>query len=184
MGDTSSGKSSLLSALAQLQLPSNDKITTRCPLRLRMEKSDIKRAEVGIKWDAASSYKDEAAWPLCRLDSWEDVSAKISAAQDLILERGQVEVAFDVVEVNVYGPECTDLTLIDLPGIVRTVAKNETKRLIEDIKDLLPAQRALCHLGRAARQSGLSQLADHGRRARRGPRDKTHHPRHHQAGHD
>eukprot|EP01032_Pedospumella_encystans_P016705 gene16705-19051_t len=137
MGDTSSGKSSLLSALAQLQLPSNDQITTRCPLRLRMEKSEKKHAQVGIKWDAASAYKDETAWPVVKLDSWDDVATKISQAQALILLRGQVEVAFDVVEVNVYGPECIDLTLIDLPGIVRTVGKNETKRLIDDIKRLI-----------------------------------------------
>ena len=137
MGDTSSGKSSLLSALAQLQLPSNDQITTRCPLRLRMEKSEKKHAQVGIKWDAASTYKDETAWPVVKLDSWDDVATKISQAQALILQRGQVEVAFDVVEVNVYGPECIDLTLIDLPGIVRTVGKNETKRLIDDIKRLI-----------------------------------------------
>ncbi len=137
MGDTSSGKSSLLSALAQLQLPSNDQITTRCPLRLRMEKSARKHAQVGIKWDSASTYKDEKAWPVAKLDNWNDVAAKISEAQTLILKRGQVEVAFDVVEVNVYGPECIDLTLIDLPGIVRTVGKNETTRLIDDIKRLI-----------------------------------------------
>ena len=137
MGDTSSGKSSLLSAIAQLQLPSNDQITTRCPLRLRMQKCDKKYAQVGIKWDAASAYKDETAWPVVKLDSWDDVAATISQAQALILQRGQVEVAFDVIEVNVYGPECIDLTLIDLPGIVRTVGKNETKGLIDDIKMLI-----------------------------------------------
>eukprot|EP00854_Cymbomonas_tetramitiformis_P027348 gene27348-33689_t len=57
MGDTSSGKSSLLSALAQIQLPSNNQLTTRCPLRLRMEKSDVVRARLGIKWHSSSSYK-------------------------------------------------------------------------------------------------------------------------------
>lgn len=137
MGDTSSGKSSLLSAIAQLQLPSNDQITTRCPLRLRMEKRPEKWAEISIKWDAASAYKDETAFPKVRLENWEDVSAQIAAAQALILERSGLEVAPDVVEVNVYGPECIDLTLIDLPGIVRTVGKNETKMLIEAIESLI-----------------------------------------------
>jgi predicted GTPase len=49
MGDTSSGKSSLLSALTQIQLPSNDQITTRCPLRLRMEKSDKVKATLQLQ---------------------------------------------------------------------------------------------------------------------------------------
>jgi len=40
MGDTSSGKSSLLSAIAgYLLFPSNNELTTRCPTRLRMENS-------------------------------------------------------------------------------------------------------------------------------------------------
>jgi hypothetical protein len=38
MGDTSSGKSSLLSAIAGNNIfPSNNELTTRCPTRLRME---------------------------------------------------------------------------------------------------------------------------------------------------
>ena len=40
MGDTSSGKSSVLSAIAgYLLFPSSSVLTTRCPTRLRMENS-------------------------------------------------------------------------------------------------------------------------------------------------
>jgi len=40
MGDTSSGKSSLLSQLSgKIEFPSNDRLTTRCPTRLRMERT-------------------------------------------------------------------------------------------------------------------------------------------------
>ncbi|KAK3247799.1 hypothetical protein CYMTET_42714 [Cymbomonas tetramitiformis] len=56
MGDTSSGKSSLLSAISQIQLPSNDQLTTRCPLRLRMEKSETVKAQLEIKWHFSSKY--------------------------------------------------------------------------------------------------------------------------------
>ncbi len=36
MGDTSSGKSSVLTAISKIEFPANDKLTTRCPMRLRM----------------------------------------------------------------------------------------------------------------------------------------------------
>jgi len=36
MGDTSSGKSSLLSSLSGIQFPSSDELTTRCPARLHI----------------------------------------------------------------------------------------------------------------------------------------------------
>lgn len=42
-----------------------------------------------------------------------------------------------MIEVNVYGPECVNLTLIDLPGIMCTVGKEETARLIEETKKLI-----------------------------------------------
>lgn len=35
MGDTSSGKSSLLSNISLIELPSSNEITTRCPIQLK-----------------------------------------------------------------------------------------------------------------------------------------------------
>eukprot|EP01032_Pedospumella_encystans_P012682 gene12682-14655_t len=135
LGTVGSGKSFLLSALAQLQV--NYKINTRCPLLFCMEKSDLKRAEVSIKWNARSEYKDEAAWPKVSLDDWECAIAHVTAAQALLLKLSGCEVVSDMIEVNVYGPECVNLTLIDLPGIVGTVGKEETERLIHETKKLI-----------------------------------------------
>ncbi len=47
------------------------------------------------------------------------------------------EVARDIIQIDAYGPDCTDLTLIDLPGIVRSIGKNESKDLIDDINNLI-----------------------------------------------
>ena len=47
------------------------------------------------------------------------------------------EVARDIIKIDVNGPDCTDLTLIDLPGIVRSIGKNESKDLIDDINNLI-----------------------------------------------
>ena len=40
-------------------------------------------------------------------------------------KKSEKQVAPDIVEIEVFGPDCVDLTLIDLPGIVRTVGKDE-----------------------------------------------------------
>jgi hypothetical protein len=46
-------------------------------------------------------------------------------------------VARDVVSVKVAGPKCEDLTLIDLPGIVRSRGAGESETLAEDIQSLI-----------------------------------------------
>ena len=56
MGDTSSGKSSVLSSISKIEFPSNDKLTTRCPMRLRMERKEKYCAKVYIKWHKDSYY--------------------------------------------------------------------------------------------------------------------------------
>lgn len=55
----------------------------------------------------------------------------------MLLKLSGSEVVSDMIEVNVYGPECVNLTVIDLPGIMCTVGKEETARLIEETKKLI-----------------------------------------------
>ena len=125
MGDTSSGKSSLLSVLSKIQFPSNAEITTRCPTRLHMEKSTNGECQVsiGIKWHSSSAYAAE--FPVRKLsivgDSQDPAFMKfttdsISEAQSFIIKTSCKEIASDIIEVALQTPSCVDLTLIDLPG--------------------------------------------------------------------
>ena len=50
MGDTSSGKSSLLSNMSLIELPSNDNLTTRCPIMLKMHSQASRSAKVKVLW--------------------------------------------------------------------------------------------------------------------------------------
>jgi hypothetical protein len=43
----------------------------------------------------------------------------------------------DVIEVHVTGPDYDDLTVVDLPGIVRSVGDDESEDLITDVENLL-----------------------------------------------
>ena len=91
MGDTSSGKSSLLSAICNIQFPSNNEITTRCPARLHMEdsKDGTIRASVRIRWHHSSTHGDDSFVP--RTYEGEEglleVPKGITEAQKYILEK-------------------------------------------------------------------------------------------------
>lgn len=136
MGDTSSGKSSVLSNIAMTELPSNKDLTTRCPIELIMKRRDEKRAVVSIRWKGEEPEKkfDEV---LVNESDWATLSDHITKAQQVILDLRKKEVARDVVVVKVFGPLYIDLTLVDLPGIVRSHGINESATLSRDIDELI-----------------------------------------------
>ena len=57
MGDTSSGKSSLLSQISGIELPSSHQLTTRCPILLQMTKADEKEATVNVQWRHENEFR-------------------------------------------------------------------------------------------------------------------------------
>ena len=61
----------------------------------------------------------------------------ITLAQEKIIELSEKAVARDIIEVNVSGPDFVDLTLVDLPGIVRTLGTDDDEDLVQDIKTLI-----------------------------------------------
>eukprot|EP01041_Mallomonas_annulata_P004805 gene4805-9581_t len=139
MGDTSSGKSSLLSALSGVQLPSASDLTTRCPTRLHLEGTvdGALSASVRIKWHKSSSYGAEFETRNFQgRDAFDQIPAAITEAQEFIIRKSGTPVAFDVVEVELKKPGSFDVTLIDLPGFVRSVGKGEDLRIVNDIKEL------------------------------------------------
>jgi ABC-type histidine transport system ATPase subunit len=121
MGDTSSGKSSLLSSISVVELPSNSNLTTRCPIMLRMSKSDKKYATVAIQWKQKPALVLEADldFPVVTIGEhlWGSLTNVIEKAQQHIIKFTGKEVARDCVRVNVFAPNCHDLTLIDLPEL-------------------------------------------------------------------
>jgi hypothetical protein len=141
MGDTSSGKRSLLSSISMIELPSSDELTTRCPIMLRMNRADKRTAMVEVKWKDIPKGKteDEIAFKpqVVNESNWAELTKCIAAAQLHIIKLSGKEVAHDVVSVKVASPHCEDLTLIDLPGIVRSTGAGESATLAEDIQSLI-----------------------------------------------
>ena len=138
MGDTSSGKSSLLSNISLVELPSSDSLTTRCPVRLQMRHAASRKASVRVAWkDAPEGDSVVFAERTAEEDAWHTLTDIIAEAQEHIVARTGKEVARDVICVDVEGPHCENLTLIDLPGIVRATGKFESSTVPEDIQALM-----------------------------------------------
>ena len=134
MGDTSSGKSSLLSQILGTTLACSDKITTLCPIRIRLENGELSTpAKVGITWRTPDVQSDRGVKDVSR----ENLHEEIRAAQAHILSTVKKAVAPDIIEIQLFDPLWDGLTLIDLPGIVRTVGKDEDASIIEDIRNLM-----------------------------------------------
>lgn len=101
MGDTSSGKSSLLSALSQIELPSSSELTTRCPTRLRMETRDVWSCKINILWHNKDISEESRI-----IKDPQEIASVISEFQKKILDQethktGQkVEISKSIVEVS------------------------------------------------------------------------------------
>jgi hypothetical protein len=114
MGDTSTGKSSLLTAISLIEFPANDNLTTRCPIRLRMEKKETTEFKVSIKWHITS--KERCEWTVNTFHCTNELTAEIEKAQNCILKTRNKPVSRDIVEISAMGPDFTDITVVDLPG--------------------------------------------------------------------
>ncbi|KAI8827296.1 P-loop containing nucleoside triphosphate hydrolase protein [Chytriomyces cf. hyalinus JEL632] len=133
MGDTSSGKSSLLSAISGIEFPSSDLLTTRCPTQLILTKATTFSGSVRlVRFVADGSLSEKAK----ALESADDIASEIQALTLQIQEEGQ-QISDDAIVITVSGPQFPNLTLTDLPGIIRTVGDGEDKTMIKRVRELV-----------------------------------------------
>jgi interferon-induced GTP-binding protein Mx1 len=74
---------------------------------------------------------------MLRFDDFSGIRDAIEQAQTSILRASGMELAPDIVEISVRGPNVMDLTVIDLPGLVRSADKDENKSLVGDTAKLV-----------------------------------------------
>lgn len=155
-GDTSCGKTSLLSSLTGIELPASSSIATRCPVVLRMVRQlqragavvERRRARIGVVWkpiggDPPMRPQDfpdfeEFEDRVVNEGEWDAIPAAVNAARDHILEFSQREVSHHAVQVEITGPDVAhDLTLVDLPGLVASKGRTESENLVDDVRELV-----------------------------------------------
>ena len=143
-GDTSSGKSSLLSNLAMIELPSNHSLTTRCPILLQMRRSNQREARITVQWKsvvvAGSEEMPAFEERLATEETWNSIPQFVQEAQEHILQHTGKDVAPDIISLQIAGPGVSSehpLTLIDLPGLVHARGQDDAESLVVDIQQLL-----------------------------------------------
>lgn len=139
MGDTSSGKSSLLSALSGVSFPSSDQLTTRCPTQLILSKAGTFCGRVRLlryRGSGGSSTADDEAEEEAELLDMDDVPDTISRLTQRLVAEGQ-SISDDQIVIELSGPSLPNLTLTDLPGLVRTVGDHEDHDIIPRVRQLV-----------------------------------------------
>jgi len=141
IGGTSTGKSSLLSAIGGFELPSKTDMCTCCPTRLILEYSkeaaDV-TCHARVAWAEPGRGVLEEEVP--NLAALKDVVARM---QVRILETDRLQdpqkgtVSSSVIEVRLKGRQLPDLTLTDLPGTMGTAKEGQPKTLPGEIDALL-----------------------------------------------
>lgn len=130
MGDQSSGKSSVLESLSGIPFPRGAGLVTRCPIRMVM-----KKARAGEGWSAVVSTT---------LNPEETQTAKdiphLSSIINRLMQRlcqDDVNFSTESVVVDLVSPDACDLTVVDLPGIIRTVTSGQNVQSIEQVNRLI-----------------------------------------------
>lgn len=133
IGNQSSGKSSLIEAICQIQVPRASGTCTRCPMEVILRTSDEQewRGEVKLR------RENMRIIPFARLTTREEVPTALRQAQrallnpstpaesflneDLEIYRDERSFTRDTVVLEIIGAD-VDVTLIDLPGIIQLVS--------------------------------------------------------------
>ncbi|CAM4829029.1 unnamed protein product [Rotaria magnacalcarata] len=125
VGDQSSGKSTLLEALSLVELPKGSGIVTRCPLVLRLRKSNVRR--LYRLNDNNKTLLDEENTNI--LKYIEEETRKLAGNEKNVVK--------DLIELQVDDPNVRDLTVVDLPGIARNPIADQPKDIHKQTTDLI-----------------------------------------------
>ncbi|QRV99644.1 myxovirus resistance protein [Ceratobasidium sp. AG-Ba] len=159
VGSQSVGKSSLIEALSGLNLPRQSGTCTRCPIECRLRHTPgVWEARVFLRFDSSSNRRGDTDIPFGEtLTDKSAVQDRIARAQKAVLcpdidskrflnedlePRGR-SFTRDTVVIEVFGKELSDLTFVDLPGLIANSSDSLTENDIQLVEDLVTSYMAL-----------------------------------------
>ncbi|KAI9324922.1 interferon-induced GTP-binding protein Mx [Obelidium mucronatum] len=134
MGDTSSGKSSVLSAISGITFPSSSELTTRCPTQLILSQSETFSGSVRLQ--RFKPQQNEEPPETKTLTNANEIEHEIERLTRQLVQENQ-SISDDSIIINVSGPNYPNLTLTDLPGLIRTVEDSEDPAIIGRVRALV-----------------------------------------------
>lgn len=151
-GKQSAGKSSLIESMSGVNLPRASGTCTRTPTEVRLTNTPA-----GSKWQCQirlryeeDEHKSQIEVPFeSPIYDRDFVAAAISRAQATLLGatgesqevlssgQGKMQFSRNVICVDIRGPECGDLALIDLPGLIETTEHPEDRVFINVVRSMV-----------------------------------------------
>ncbi len=138
MGDQSSGKSSVLQSISGIPFPRGSGLVTRCPLELIMKRSTVSsvedwKAEISLRWDRNNQPPEAGI-----VDNIQDLMSRIQTMSEILLRSsGSNGFSQHSIVIKITSSRSPDLTLIDLPGIVRTTTAGQDKDVINQVNNMI-----------------------------------------------
>ncbi|KAG8796375.1 hypothetical protein FRC12_024551 [Ceratobasidium sp. 428] len=149
VGSQSVGKSSLIEALSGINLPRQSGTCTRCPIECRLKHTNgAWEARVLLRFESSSRAEISFGDTLTDKSAVQD---RIARAQKAVLcpdidprrflsedldPKGR-SFTRDTVVIEVFGSELSDLTFIDLPGLIANSSDSLTENDIQLVEDLV-----------------------------------------------
>jgi interferon-induced GTP-binding protein Mx1 len=135
-GDQSSGKSSLLESISGIPFPKGTGLVTRCPTRISM--SNCGPTE---PWTAhvklSPNIPESEEFNKRPVKDVEDLSKRLAEAAAILTPHSNNEFSSEVIMVSVQSPHSPNLSLIDLPGIIRTTTAGQDRSVIASVNELV-----------------------------------------------
>ena len=125
VGEQSAGKSSVLQSLIEKEiLPKGRGIVTRCPIRIRLNNSIDNRGEY-----ATFTHLPDQFFTFFEIDEVIRRQSSILTSENFISE--------EEITVNLFSPNMTNLTLVDLPGIVSIRTEGQPEDIVLMIEGMV-----------------------------------------------
>jgi hypothetical protein len=133
MGDQSSGKSSVLEAISSIPFPRGNGLVTRCATQIRM--SNCATWAATIRWVDPTGQESGDIVTITSPDQIADQIERVTSELD---KGNQKNIVTDKeIEIVLQSPDVPNLTIIDLPGIVRTSTRGQSEGLMGEVDALL-----------------------------------------------
>lgn len=134
MGDQSSGKSSVLQSICGIPFPRGSGLVTRCPTQVIMSKSPLGSTWTGdirVNWNALQPEHSG------KVNSPDELCDKITKLTDFITSNKANNFSDNCLVIRISSPESPNLTIVDLPGIVRTSTRGQDPSVIAQVNALV-----------------------------------------------
>lgn len=137
-GDQSSGKSSVLEAITEVPFPCKDNLCTRFATEIVLRTSSITKVVVKILPGDHRNAEERQELALFdqNIEDFSKLPALIDSAKAKMLSSSSSAFSRDVLSIEISGPNRPQLTIVDLPGLIHSESKAQTRADIELVSEL------------------------------------------------